>query len=398
MNGLNGLCIVDFTRYLPGPFATQRLADLGATVIKVESPRGGDPARSLGIGEENEERKSRPGSFFLAYNRGKKSVTIDLKRQEGQELAFRLASQADVVVEGFRPGVADNLGIGYERLKKGNPSLIYCSITGFGQTGPWRSQAGHDLNYVSASGLLSQLKDAEGRPIHPGIQLADLIGGLAAAEAILAAVVKREKTGRGEFLDLSLTDALIGLLGAHVELEKTYGCSYGYPFLGGEVVSYKIYKTKDERYVSLAALEDKFWHKFCRAVEKEEWLPLKNSPADEKNPIFREIQALFLSRTWEEWKQFGQTVDCCLTPVQELHDLTFSPHVRERRLIRERSNPLWGPEWQVSTSAGGFCAKEDEDGSAPSAPTLGQHTREILHTLLQASPAQLNEWEKQGII
>ncbi|WP_018133070.1 CaiB/BaiF CoA transferase family protein [Effusibacillus pohliae] len=385
---LQGIRIVDFSRYLPGPYATWRLAGMGAEVIKVEPPDGGDPARYLA------ERRDGTGLIFLANNRNKKSVTINLKRPEGRQLAFQLACQADVVIEGYRPGVADALGIGYEQIRRVRPDIIYCSLTGFGQTGPLRDLAGHDLNYLALSGVLSQLKDRDGRPVQPTVQFADLIGGMAAAEAILAALVKRSFTSEGNYLDISMTDALIQLMNTHMLYQQVLGIGQGVPVLGGGFVCYHIYETADCRFVTLGALESKFWTNFCRAVGREEWISAQFSPAVEANPIFPELQALFRSRTRYEWTALGRQADCCLTPVLETGEMMDHPHVREKRSGRGGETGTG----MMATGMGIGALFGDGGGTDAPAPALGQHNREILQGLLGATDAQLEEWEKQGVV
>ncbi|GIM48004.1 CoA transferase [Collibacillus ludicampi] len=389
---LKGVRIVDFTRYLPGPYATLRLADMGAEVIKVEPPMTGEPARLFG------DRFNGTGLLYLANNRNKKSVTINLKEKEGQEISFQLASRADVVIEGFRPGVADALGIGYERLKQVSPNLIYCSLTGYGQTGPMRDQAGHDLNYMALSGVLSQLRDREGNPIQPGIQFADLIGGIAASEAILAALVKKGLTGEGAYLDISLTDTLIGMMTNHAMLQKVNGKEHGFSELGGNLICYFIYETKDGKFISLAALEKKFWENFCRAVHREDWIPEHLSAASKSNRTFAEVKALFKSRTFEEWSEFSRSVDCCMTPVLETSELVHDSYVIEKGLIAEVHSDMWGSLPQVATSAGGFSVQDLRSTDMTPPPILGKDNREVLQSVLDVSLEQIEEWERRGII
>lgn len=348
---LEGIRVVDFTRYLPGPYATLRLADMGAEVIKVESPGTGDPARVMG-----------DGFVYRANNHKKKSVTINLKSTKGQALAVQLACQADVVVEGFRPGVADALGIGYEELQKVRPEIIYCSISGYGQTGPLSKLGGHDLNYMALSGVLSQLTDQEGSPSQPGIQLADMLGGIVASEAILAALINKPRTGKGKFLDISLTGALTGLMNLHQLIHKEIGDENGLPELRGTLISYRLYETQDGRYISLCALERKFWENFCLAVGQEKWIDDHLSQAAEENQTFREVKALFKSRTFAQWSRFSCETDCCLAPV------------------------LGTGELQLTSLHN------------PPPPSLGQHNKEILQGMLNASSEQMAAWEQLGII
>lgn len=385
---LKGLRVVDFSRYLPGPFASLRLADLGAEVIKVEPPVNGDPARQMG-GEQGGV-----GLLFLANNRNKKSVTINLKEKAGQELAFKLASKADVVIESFRPGVADALGIGYQALKEIRPDLIYCSLTGFGQTGPISDLGSHDINYMALSGLLSQIKDKQGRPVQPSFQFADMIGGLAASEAILAALVKRSLSHEGTYLDYAITDTLVGMMTLHSIIQKVSGTGYGISDITGGIIAYNLYETRDGRYVSLGALEKKFWVNFCRAVNKEEWIKEHFSPAETGNATYVEVVKLFKSRPFVEWTKFGLDVDCCMTPILETEEMMRNDYVVSKGLVWEKNTETWGDLLQVDTSVG------DSGGSetATEPPKLGQHTREVLQTLLGVTSHQLEDWSRQGLI
>ncbi|BCJ86129.1 CaiB/BaiF CoA transferase family protein [Effusibacillus dendaii] len=384
---LKGIVVADFSRYLPGPYATERLAEMGAQIIKVEPPKSGDPARLVG-------QQSGTGPVFLANNRSKKSITINLKHPSGQELAFRLASRADVVIEGFRPGVADVMGIGYEKVRQAKPDIVYCSLTGYGQTGPLKDLGGHDINYMSYSGVLSQLRDQAGRPIQPGIQFADLIGGITASEAICAALVKRQLTGEGSFLDISMTDAMIGLMANHVMIQHLTGIETGVPQLGGSIVSYCIYETKEGRFISLGALEVKFWENFCRAVGREEWIAAHFSAAADTNPIFVQVKETFRSKTFAEWSRFAEEVDCCMAPILTTSEMMKHRQAAEKGLV-ERQQSADGISLAVThTSAGGY----QPDLRTEPAAFLGRDTEEVLATVLKLSAEEIGELRNQGVV
>ncbi|RIV16573.1 CoA transferase [Alicyclobacillaceae bacterium I2511] len=284
---LQGIRVLDFTSLLPGPYAGLRLSDLGAQVVKVEPP-GGDPARYMG------DALAGGGVVFLANNRNKGSVVLDMKTPTGREQALALARDADVVLEGFRPQVADRLGIGYVDIKKVNPGVIYCSLTGYGQTGPMSALAGHDLNYMAISGMLSQFTDDRGEPVMPKLQLADLLGGVVASEAILAALVNRQRTGKGCRLDVAMTDALMGLLNTHTLIHAATGYRWGVEELNGHLICYHLYETRDGRTVSLGALETKFWQTFCNEVGHPDWVSAQFTEAVADNPVFQAIKEPFL--------------------------------------------------------------------------------------------------------
>jgi alpha-methylacyl-CoA racemase len=333
---LKGIKVIDFTNYLPGPFATLRLAELGAEIIKVESPEG-DPARNTGVLKDN------TGLVFLANNRQKKSITLNLKEQDDLGTAKRLISQADVVLESFRPGVMEKLGLGYQAIQQVKPDIIYCSISGYGQNGLLSKLGNHDINYMALSGVLSQLKDHQGRPIHPSITLADYLGGFAANERILAGLVSKLLTGKGSYHSISITDQLVSLLGNHVLIEKETGEGTGINVLNGSLISYALYETKDQRYMSLAALEPKFWKNFCLAHGREDWLSAHFSKTDASNHVYQEITGLFKSKTFYEWIEFAQVVDCCMAPVLEVRELSENPYFKEKELVFQSP---WG-DYQV---------------------------------------------------
>ncbi|KAB7709009.1 CoA transferase [Bacillus aerolatus] len=351
---LEGIKIIDFSNYLPGPFAAMRLGDLGAEIIKIESPSG-DPARRV------------EKAIYLANNRNKKSVVLNLKEEAARESALKLISEADVVIESFRPGVMKRLGLDYDTVKRVKPDIIYCSISGYGQSGTFSILGSHDLNYMALSGVLSQLKDKEGKPVHPTMTFADLIGSLAANESILAALIARQKTGEGCFLDLSLTDALTAFMANHLVIEKMSGYEHGVKALSGEIISYCLYETKDGRYMSLAALELNFWKNFCAAVNKEEWVSAHTSKTTDDNEVYEDIVKLFQSRTFQEWTAFSEKIDCCMAPVLETSELAENCYMKEREMVTEK----WGLPFvktQVKPTL--------EEASKP--PKKGEHTAEVL--------------------
>ncbi len=348
---LSGIRVIDFTNLLPGPYATLRLAELGAEVVKVEPAGGGDGARSAG------PQVAGTGAIFLANNRNKQSIVLDLKTEVGHSAALRLMEDADVVLEGFRPGVMHKLGLDYDTVARIRPNVIYCSLTGYGQSGPLSKFAGHDLNYLAQSGMLAQLQPAESAtsdpPLTPSIQFADLIGGIVASEAILAALVQRANTGIGAYLDVAMTDALIGMLHGHALLQEATGAEHGLEELRGTRVSYHLYQTSDFRAVSLAAIEPKFWQNFCVAVGKPQWLTHPFAPAVAGNPVFEEIKAWFQSISFAECVTLGQTVDCCLQPVWNLAEMLTSPHVKARNIVSYLVAATGEQLTQLDTHAGG---------------------------------------------
>ncbi|GAA0465220.1 CoA transferase [Alkalibacillus silvisoli] len=318
---LEGVKILDFSQYLPGPFATLRLVDRGAEVIKVEAPAG-DPTRQMA----NE-------ALFAVNNRGKKSVAVDLKSKDDQSKIYKLLEDIDVVIESFRPGVMKRLGYGYELIKDIKPDIVYLSLTGFGQNSSYSHQGSHDLNYVAMSGLLSQYKDKIGHPVMPTQTLADLVGGMAASEAILSALFKRERTKDGSYIDLAMTDAVISMMGNHAMFSSIAGIESGIPVLNGSYANYRVYETKDQRFMTMGALEYKFWKNFCEAVGKEQWLENFPEQLIEQDTIL-EVEKLFLTKTFQEWTEMGKQYDCCLFPVLEIDEVINNEYVKERGLVQ----------------------------------------------------------------
>ncbi|MGM0838916.1 MAG: CaiB/BaiF CoA transferase family protein [Bacillota bacterium] len=352
---LEGIRVIDFTNYLPGPFASQRLAELGAEIIKIESIQG-DLARHTGL------KRDGTGIVYLANNRGKKSVSVDLKKEGSLDLIMGLIDSSDIVMESYRPGVMKKLGLDYESIKKRNDKIVYCSITGYGDKGEWSSLGSHDLNYMALSGVLAQLKDGSGKPIHPSITIADYFGSFAACERILAALLSKERTGKGSYHCISITDVMVSMMGNHLSIHEEIGESNGITQLNGEILCYGIYETKDGRFITLGALEEKFWVNFCDAVNRQEWKAAQFSVQRESNPVFTELKKLFQSKTFQEWIEFGRQVDCCLAPVLEVEELEAFPYFQEKGIVYRCEDG----HLEVSMHVGSV-----KDKGKP--PTLGEH-------------------------
>ncbi|MGO4889790.1 CaiB/BaiF CoA transferase family protein [Anaerobacillus sp. MEB173] len=376
---LDGIRVVDFSQYLPGPYASMRLADRGAEVVKVESLNG-DPARVMA------DQKDGTGLIFLANNRNKKSVALNLKEDEGRQIALDLVANADVIIESFRPGVMARLGLSYEEVKKVNPMIIYCSLSGYGQDSSISHLGSHDLNYMALSGLLSQLKTSDGTPVQPSMTFADLIGGIAASEAILGALVQRGRKGIGQYIDLAIADVMVSFMANHAAIASETGHKYGLSELAGELVCYNIYQTQDDRYITLGALEPKFWQNFCKAVEKEQWIEGHYSKAEESNTLYKEVKDLFFSRTFAEWHEFSMQVDCCLMPVFETNELKKLQYINERELIKDD---------QSGTT---YVATNTSLSQTLMTPGLGQHTEELLGQLLKKNKKEVARLKEKKII
>lgn len=313
---LNGVRILDVTYYVPGPYAGMRLAELGAEVIKVEPPDG-DLARYMS-----------GGHVHLANNRRKTIVHIDLKSPEGHLEMLDLVKGADALIETFRPGVMKKLGLDYDSLKTVKPDLVYCSLSGYGQAGEMAGLGSHDLNYMALSGALDQLRGESGRPIHPTNTYADFTGGLIASEQLLAALLKKFRTGKGQYLDIALAEVMAEFLGNHDIYYEAGVSKRGIPEIGGTRISYAIYETKDGRYMTLGALEEKFWRAFCEFAQQPRWLKWAGKPPE--SPEHREVAAFFKSKDWQEWYRISLKVDACLAPVLKAHERHEHPFFIEK--------------------------------------------------------------------
>lgn len=358
--------MLDLSRLLPGPYCSLILADFEAEVIKIEQPGGGDWMRYVPplVPQGGESL------LFRALNRGKKSLTLNLKSDEGRAIFLRLVETADVLLESFRPGVMERLGLGYETVAQTNPRLVYCSLTGYGPDGSYRERAGHDLNYVGLAGLLHMTGPREGPPTIPGAPVADLAGGLWAAVGILLALLARERTGRGQRVDGSLLGGALACMPLAVARHAGgQPMERGGSDLTGGWVCYNVYETRDGGYVTLAALEPQFWAAFCQAVGRENLLGQQFAPAAPGEPAYEELRALFRSRTRQEWAETLAGVDACCEPVYTVGEALESAPVQALGMLT--SEGLLPP---VRFSA------QPVRPPAP-APGLGEHTTGLLAEL-----------------
>ncbi|SEW23330.1 CaiB/BaiF CoA transferase family protein [Natrinema salifodinae] len=365
---LDSVRILDLTRLLPGPYATQLLADAGADVVNVEDTDAGDYARDM---PPTTERGV--GALFDGVNRGKRSVALNLKRDEGKRAFYRLVESADVVVEGFRPGVAERLGIDYETLTEYNADLVYCSLTGYGQTGPDAERAGHDLNYVGVAGLLDMTReDKTSAPQMPGYQIGDLGGGLFAAFSIVGGLLSRELGHGGEYVDVAMTDvvASFGQAIAHRALTGD-DPRPGETELTGKYPWYDIYETADGRYVTLAALEPKFWRAFCEEVDREDLIDAHGSddPA-ELEALREELTDLFATRSRDAWLD-ALSDETTVGPVCTPAETVEHPQIEARGLVERHDD---APP-RIGFPAEGSNIPEPRDESVPA---HGEHTDELL--------------------
>lgn len=374
---LSDLKVLDLTRLLPGGFCSLLLADLGAEVLKVEDTGMGDYIRWAPpfYGDEQQDRLGTRSALYLSLNRGKRSIRLDLKSDAGRDALLRLVGSHDVVLDGFRPGVLDRLGVGYERLREANPGVVYCAITGYGQDGTHTQRAGHDMNYLGLVGLLGLTGAKDGPPVQAAAQIADVGGGgLMAAFAVMAALHERERSGEGQEVDVSMADGALSWLAM---IAGAYLCDGVLPRRGelqlsGAIVCYLPYEAADG-WVSCGALEPKFWASLCNGVDRPDLIEKQfEAPGSE---AWEEIAAVFRSRTQEQWRAFNDEHDCCIEPILDLDKALDSDLVRSREMVVEMEQPELGTVQQL-----GFPVKLGRTPADPTrpAPALGEHTAAVL--------------------
>jgi alpha-methylacyl-CoA racemase len=397
--------VLDLSRLLPGGFCSLLLADFGADVVKVEDTGMGDYIRWSPPYYDG-AHDSAKSALFLSLNRNKRSVRLDLKSDGGREALLALVREFDVVLESFRPGVLDRLGVGYERMREENPGIVYCAISGYGQTGPKRDASGHDMNYLGLIGLLGLTGERGGEPVQAAGQIADLGGGaLMAAFGIMAALRERDGSparpagsgspgsGEGQMVDASMADGALSwlaMVAAAYFADGTVPRRGDLP-LAGSLICYRPYECSDG-WVTLGALEPKFWQAWCRGVEREDLIAMQfERPGSDAHA---QVQELFKGRTRDEWEAFARKHDCCLEPVLELDEALSSELVRERQMVVELDQP--GAEQPVRQL--GIPVKltrtPGEHARLPG-PALGEHTEEVL-LAAGYSPEQVGELLSSG--
>jgi succinate---hydroxymethylglutarate CoA-transferase len=392
---LSGLRVIDVTRALSGPFCTMLLGDQGAEVIKIEEPTKGDDTRSQSNPKVNGENTA-----FLAINRNKKSVTVNLRDPAGQHIVRELARTADIFVENFRPGKADELGLGYDRLRQDNPKLIYCSISGWGQDGPYAKRGGYATTAEAAGGLMSVTGEREGGPVKVGVSIVDSLAGLFAKDAITAAIVARDRTGVGQRVDTSLlesTVAILSMVGSAYLLSGVVAQRWGSEHEWN--VPWKAFKTLDG-HVVFASSSEGSWQKFCNAVGKPELtdderfrsMELRNQNRVALYAILDEIMS---QRTTAEWLQIADKVNAAAAPVNTIDQVFRDPQVLHRKMVEYVDHPTLGRIPQIG-HAQKFSSSALKISLAP--PLLGQHTDETLRSLLEYSDAQIAELHAHKVI
>ena len=318
---LSGITILDLSRLLPGPFCSMILADHGARVIAIE----------------DKKQYAKDGLFLPNVCRNKEHMTLNLKSEEGREIFARLLKDADVVLEGFRPGVVKRLGVDYDAVRKINPAIIYCSVTGYGQTGSFSQRAGHDVNYLGYAGILGLVGESDRPPSIPGVQVADIAGGgMNAAIGILLALFAREKTGRGQYIDISMTDSMVSLLPVVLIMQQFTGQSpeRGNDMLSHRYACYNTYETSDGRYMAVGAVESQFWKTLCKHLEFEQYVNLQYDE-DRKEEIIEAFRRAFLQKTMAQWEEEFSQMDVCVSSIHNLDEVLEAPHFKEREMVVE---------------------------------------------------------------
>ncbi len=372
---MEGVRVLEVAQFTFVPAAGAILADWGADVIKIEDLGPGDYVRAAPPYVEGVEESAKSATF-LALNRNKRSIRLDLKTPGGQRALLRLVEDADVLLESFRPGVLDKLGVGYDVLRERNPRLVYCAISGYGQTGPLRDRAGHDLNYLSLAGAAALTGVRDGAPVNGGVQIADVGGGaLMSVIGILTALRHAERTGEGQVVDISMTDGALAwtAMDAAAALQGQRP-TRGRTLLTGQHVCYRPYPCADG-YISVAGLEPKFWLAFCRGVGREDLIPHQFDPPE--SPACADVEAITRARTRAEWAAFNAEHDACIEPIWELHEALETDLIREREMVVELDQPgatapvrTLGVPVKLSATPG--------DPRRRPAPSLGEHTEEVL--------------------
>ncbi len=376
---LSGIQVLDLSRMLPGPYCSMILADHGADVIAIE-----------------DRRFQKDGLFFNDLNRNKRHMTLNLKTDEGLEIFRRLSKKADVILEGFRPGVVKRLGVDYETVNSYNPRIIYCSISGYGQTGPETNRVGHDVNYLSQAGVLGLIGEKRQPPVIPGVQMADIAGGgMNGAMGILLALFAREQNGKGQFIDISMTDGMVGSLflpnyfsrltgrqprASDTLLSHRYGC-------------YNTYETQDGRYLSIGAVENRFWQKLCEYIGRPEFTLLQYDE-EEKEKIIESLRHIFKSKTLAEWENELHGLEVCYSKVQNLQEVLEDPLFKDREMVFEYVDG----SGQTKHSFGIPVKLSGTPGSIRTTPQeFGKATEEILAENGYSS-RQISRFVEKGVV
>ncbi len=371
---LEGLLVLDFTRLLPGPFTTQLLANLGADVIKVEDPALGDYMRTV---PPTVQGFSYP---YLMVNRGKRSLALDLKKKEAREVLYKLVRRADILIEQFRPGVMKKLGADYATLAKRNPKLIYCSFSGYGQTGPAKDLPGHDITFEAHAGILGVSGDQDGHPAIPGVPMADLASGFNAAMSLLVALRTRDRTGKGEFIDVSIFDTAVSLMVLNIARYLATGEEpiAGEALLTGRFPFYKLYRASDGGWLAVATVESKFWNRMCELLGAPELVDAQLADEREKARVVQILESRFRTKTQAEWEAVFAEANLPIVGVKTVADLVRDPQVQARELLPVVDVPGL---WKMQVIAHPAKHSVSQTRTLTRAPAKGEDTEEILRSL-----------------
>lgn len=376
---LSGITVIDLSRLLPGPYCSMILADHGARVIAVE-----------------DKRFLADGLFFNLINRNKEHMALNLKTDKGREIFFRLIEKADVLMEGFRPGVVDRLGVDYETVSRVNPKIIYCSITGYGQNGPFRDRVGHDVNYLSYAGVLDLIGEKDRPPSIPGVQIADIAGGgMNAAIGILLALFARQQTGKGQYIDISMTDGMVGFLPAALFFRQLTGQEprRADSLLSHRYACYNTYETADSRYLSIGAVENRFWKQLCDTLEVPDYAPLQYDD-QRREEILNYMRDRFKQKTLDEWDAILADLDICWGKIQSTREMLEDPLFRERDMVVE----IESPDGKKSQTLGVAVKLSDTPGSIRTPPVnFGESTAAVLEEL-GYSREEIKNFEDNDVI
>ncbi|MBB5346400.1 CoA transferase [Desulfoprunum benzoelyticum] len=376
---LTGIRVLDLSRLLPGPYCSMILADHGADVIAVEG-----------------KKFQSDGMFFKEISRNKRHVSLNLKTREGKAIFLALASKTDVILEGFRPGVVKTLGVDYETVKAVNPGVIYCSITGYGQTGPMWDRVGHDVNYLSISGVLDLIGEKGHPPSIPGVQFADIAGGsMNAVIGILLALFAREKNGKGQYIDISMTDGMIGYLTLPSFFTKLTGQRYerSETKLSHRFACYNTYETSDHKYIAIGAVEERFWRNLCEHLGVPEYTSLQYDE-DRRQELIAFMRKTFAEKSLEEWEEEFLEVEVCHSRIQGYEEVLRDPLFLEREMIV----PVLQRDGTLSKSLGIPVKMSETPGSLRTPPVdFGEHTREVLGEL-GYTDGEIDDFMTRGIV
>ena len=376
---LDGITVIDLSRLLPGPYCSMILADHGARVIAVE-----------------DKRFLADGLFFNLINRNKEHISLNLKTDKGREIFFRLLEKADVLMEGFRPGVVDRLGVDYETVNRVNPNIIYCSITGYGQNGPFRDRVGHDVNYLSYAGVLDLIGEKDRPPSIPGVQIADIAGGgMNAAIGILLALFARQRTGKGQYIDISMTDGMVGFLPAALFFRQLTGQEprRADALLSHRYACYNTYETADGRYLSIGAVENRFWKQLCDTLGVSEYASLQYDD-QRRDEILQYMRKTFKQKTLDEWDAILNDLDICWGKIQSTREMLEDPLFQEREMVVE----IEGPDGNKLQTLGVAVKLSDTPGSIRTPPVnFGESTATVLEEL-GYSQEEIKAFEKSDVV